>query len=511
MKKKNWSVIKLVSDYIHLLWIIIPTSALILIFVLSCQDEIDPEAQAIGISEYIRTLNYDPGALLNVQSISGESYKDKTASDVTQPSLEDNNLLTCTESKYNLQQNAEQVAIIRPTNGIIWPGALVKINAGLLNGMPEPVTIKAAPITLRIDLPNMGEKGTIFVNEPSNSNTSTAIDKALDWWNNNAYEEGYRNASNSSYSASSSFSQEQLAIDLGLNVKWASGSVSTLFNRTSTKTQKVAMMTFKQVFYTVTLNTPTQPGIVFDPNVNIDQIKSTFSNSAPPGYVHSVSYGRMIMFRMITTESATSTEAEAAIQYGAGKLNTADVNLKTKYQNILQNSTIEVITIGGNADTASYATQAKNFGDLAHILTGSNAVYSKSNPGVPIAYTVKFLKDNKVAKMGYTTNYTANDCIFSKRGLVSVKNHGNYQIKLFIVYDKFDGQHVYLTPSGIRPDDSYFHTIPGGSKNIIIHAQTESGSKSIFRIELSGPRDCCFVTTGNLTDFKGYEVDCKNF
>ena len=53
---------------------------------------------------------------------------------------------------------------------------------------------------------------------------------------------------------------------------------------------------------------------------------------------------------------------------------------------------------------------ARSAGDLVPIITGENAVYSRSNPGVPIGYVVKFLKDDQVAKLGYATEYTATEC-----------------------------------------------------------------------------------------------------
>jgi len=51
-----------------------------------------------------------------------------------------------------------------------------------------------------------------------------------------------------------------------------------------------------------------------------------------------------------------------------------------------------------------------NVGDLQTIIKGDNAVYSKSNPGVTIAYTIRYLKDNEISKMGYTTDYSVKEC-----------------------------------------------------------------------------------------------------
>lgn len=505
MKKKNWKFSVLLIRYYQ--WISLSVTAIIviLIAVFACKKEIDPVAQTQEISQYIKNLNYDPNAMLNVQSIDGGSLKTQTDAD-TNKVMENNNLIVCQEVTYNLKQNAEQVAIIRPTNGIIWPGALVKVNEGLLNGMPEPVTLKPAPTTLRIDLPGMGAKGTIIIQEPSNSNTQTEIDKALDWWNNNQYVEGYVNASNSSYSAATSFSSQQLAIDLGLNVKWASGSVSTQFSYTSSSTSKVAMMTFKQVFYTVTFDTPSQPGAMFDPSVNIGQIKSEFSNAEPPGYVHSVSYGRIIMFRMITTESATSSEVEGAMKYSTG-LTTVSATLEAKYKSILQNSSIEVVTIGGNAEVASQAVTARNFGDLEPILTGTNAVYSKSNPGVPIAYTVKFLMDNKVAKMGYTTDYTATECSTSKMGRIKVYGPGWYIARFSVTYNNWQGVAVSWSSGNITAGNSKMYTIPGGSSNIVVNASSVSCA-TIFTKYYDAPRDACFKTGGTVCYPNYSEVNC---
>lgn len=487
---------------------ICPLGFLFLFSVVSCEKEVDPVQQAKDISDYIRMLNYDPNAMLNVQDIPGGSLRTETGSQVVSNFDSGNNSFTvCQEVDYNLQQNAEQVAIIRPTNGIIWPGAIVKINEGLLNGLPEPVTLAPAPTTLRIDLPGMGSEGTIVVDEPSNSNTQAAINDALSWWNTHQYVEGYVNPSNSSYNVATSFSSQQLALDVGLNVEWASGSVSSHFNYTSSTTSKVAMMTFKQVFYTVTFDTPSQPAAMFDSSVSLDDVESAFNNLEPPGYVHSVSYGRIIMFRMTTTISATSTEVEGAMKYSAG-LTSVSAEMEARYQSILQNSSMEVITIGGNAEAASYAVTAQNFGDLQPILTGENAVYSVSNPGVPIAYTVKFLKDNKIAKMGYTTDYTATECTVSHQGRYRVKCSGWYVARFSVTYTDYNGVARSWSSGDITAGNHKICTVPGGSTAITVHAWAVAGA-NIFTKYYSYPADHCFVVDGSLW-FTGYdEVNCN--
>lgn len=385
-----------------------------LLLTLSCSTEdVAPpcpaNCEADEINELIANLNYNANELLNVQNTDGTPSKREIMNETTDtPTIEKGVESICGNKDYSLATNFDEVAILRPTNGIVWPGALVIGNIGLLDGLPDPLTLKRAPVTLSIDLPGIGENGTIVVDNPSNSSIQTAIDNALEYWNANAYQEGYVNAANSSYQATTSYSSKQLSLDVGLNVEWATGDISSQFDYSSSEEKRVAMMVFKQVFYTITMDTPENPADVFANDVSFAEVQNNLNSETPPAYVQSVSYGRIIMFRMETTEQATDSELKAAFNYAAGI--TISTNLEAKYKAILAKSSITTVTIGGNAAVASEAISAREFGDLDPIIKGENAVYSRSNPGVPIAYTIRYLKDNTFAKMGYTTEYTARNC-----------------------------------------------------------------------------------------------------
>ena len=385
-----------------------------------------------AINAHVQNLAYDPGALLGVRNIAGSEARTAIGNPLDTEETQGANLLVCRAVEYNLESNAEDVAIIRPTTGIVWPGALVKANAALLNGLPEPLTLAPAPVTLRVDLPGMGEHGTFVVAHPSNSSVQAALDGVLAWWNDNAYQEGYVNPANSSYRTSTAYSSEQLAMDVGLNVKWATGSVASQFSYTSTTTSTVAMMVYKQVFYTVTLDTPATPDAMFADSVMPSALPAQMTNESPPAYVHSVNYGRIIMFRMETSEAVKAMDMEATMKYAAGVA--VDMSLKTKFESILRKSSMSAITIGGNAEVASQAVTAQTFGDLVPIITGENAVYSRSNPGVPIAYTVRFLKDNSLAKMGFTTDYTSTECSLWKQSTLQLREDGAYVARGFVSY-----------------------------------------------------------------------------
>ena len=409
-------------------------SLLVVLFSNSCTEdspnEVNTEKNAADIQEYISKLSYNPEELLNVQSTGGEESAKEVLEDTTSTITEGNFTTICRQTKYSLKKNFDQVAILRPTTGIVWAGALVKGNESLMDGIPEPIGIERAPITLSINLPGMGANGTRTITNPAASSVQAAIDSSLEWWNNNAYVDGYVNAANSSFHLGTSYSSKQLSLDVDLNSEWASGSVSTQFNYFSSDKKNVVMAVFKQAFYDVIFDTPTSPEKVFSEDASLDKVKNIVNDAAAPAYIKSVTYGRIIMFRMESTSSYKSVDVEAAFRYAAGF--SVDGNLKTTYEEILTESSIDLVTLGGNAAVAtepisSTGGNASSILDKVRgIISGENAVYSKNNPGVPIAYSVFYLKDNSLAKLGYTTEYTANECVTTQNSNTISVYLGNF-------------------------------------------------------------------------------------
>lgn len=484
-----------------------------LLFCFSCQEEesgLSRQIQTANISGYIDSLIYTPEQLLNVQETDGAPNK-RVVLDEQVQSTRDKGVNTQCETKvYSLKNNFEDVAILRPTNGIVWPGALVYGNASMLDGLPDPVSLQRGPVKMRLDLPGIGEKGEIVVESPANSNVQSAIDEALNWWNDNAYLEGYVNASNSYNQISTSYSSKQLSLDVGLNVEWAQGDVATQFNFVSNSSEKVAMMVFKQVFYTISVDPPTNPGDVFGKDVSVEEVRNTFGSEKPPAYVHSVSYGRIIMFRMQTTAQASDTEIAGSFNYASGFTN-ASGDTETKYKEILSKSSITTITIGGNAEVASEAITAQNYGDLQSIITGKNAVYSKSNPGVPIAYTVRYLKDNKFAKMGYTTEYQAEDCrtIPVPAARVNVKNSTGpgaaigWDMQYSIKYKDKNGKEQTINSGKVIKGNAIDKEVPSGSYDIRLRVEYVDGTvwKKIGDASWEVPTNACFQLHGSWEAF----------
>ncbi len=371
--------------------------------------EFDPTSE---IDSHIATLRYNSDDNLDVQDIPGGAPNDREAgeADLTEEA-EGNTIRRCISTPYNLRTNFSEVAILRPTNGVVFPGALVKADSSLLDGTPTPLGIPQGPVALSIDLPGIGENGVLQVENPSNSSVQAAVDDALGWWNNNAYIDGHVNPANSSFQYKTAYSSQQAALDVGLNVAWATGDFAGHMSVDTSSEKRTTIATFKQAFYTVSVDTPSSPASMIADSVSADRAIAALTPENAPAYVASVVYGRILMVRMESSRDITAAEAEAALNYAAGAK--VEAQLKARYDEILTQSSLEVVTLGGNA---AVQAQLIDPSTLPQVIQGENAIYSTSNPGVPIAYSVHNLHDNSLAKLGYTTDYTATECAVDQVG-----------------------------------------------------------------------------------------------
>ena len=119
-----------------------------------------------------------------------------------------------------------------------------------------------------------------------------------------------------------------------------------------------------------------------------------------PAYLASITYGRMLVVTM-TAKANRASDLRGAIQasydavaYGA--------KIDAKYSNILKNgsTTITVTSVGGPTEASAGLIKSGQLGDF----------FNKSAPlttMVPISYTVNTVRENRMASMARTTDYTA--------------------------------------------------------------------------------------------------------
>jgi len=121
---------------------------------------------------------------------------------------------------------------------------------------------------------------------------------------------------------------------------------------------------------------------------------------------------------------------------------------------------------------------AVTLGSLSGILTGSNAVYTRDNPGLPIAYTIQYLKDNKLAKMGFTTDYSVSECSTGEfnHSDIYIKNlfqQKNIRVKL--TYTNKDGNTVNTSWQTIKDEtfegERLDEQVPNGAYSVRMNVE----------------------------------------
>lgn len=465
-------------------------------------------AQPNTIDDYIRSLKYDPRILLSVQpdgSTESIPIRDRQVSG--------NAVIICTKKECSLTKNLSGVAILRPTGGVIFPGALVYADQNLMEGRPTPIALNRGPLTLTVDLPGLRDIPTP-VPEPTNSSVQAYLNGVLEAWNENPASQGYVNTARSSLQLTTAYSSQQIALDLGFNAEWAGGDVSTKLGLSSSTEKSVAMAFYRQIFYSVTMDTPASPAAVLDGDIGFDQVSRAMHDDAVPAYVRSVDYGRILVITMETSTVDTKANLEAAFSQTLNTGVKVGGSVDSKYEKIIENATFSVIAIGGGAATA--AEFSGNPDDLKKLgeYINRDATYRRDNPGAPISYTVAFLKDNTLAEMGFTTEYTQTECISYPNGFVRLDHDGAYVARFTVSWEEAGQNDDYVAHSWSSGEQTagYTHQVdlPGDARKVKVYADAATGLSwdpwgDAINITESGPTNKTYRIYGTTLDRK-YEI-----
>lgn len=462
-----------------------------------------------SIDRYVRGLRYDRRTLLGVVS-DGVTVTERDP----QRTLGEDSVIRTTYREVGLRKNLDEVVLMSPTGGVVYPGALVIADRQLAEGRPKPLAIPRGPARISVNLPGLA-RGSRAVTRPSNSRVQAAITSLTTQWNRTAFRQGYRNAARSFLEVSNAYTSNQIKLKLGLSAKWPSGSAKSVLTVDTKAEGQTAVAYYKQVFYTVTMDVPVRPSSVFGRNVTLRSLKRVTGNSRPPAYVRSVDYGRLLMLKMETSKVFNSVDVSAALRQVAGGKELG-VDLDAKYEKIVADSTFTVVAIGGRAkDAAVFSGRPEDFSKLAAYIK-DGAVYTKDNPGEPISYTVAFLKDHSIAKMGDTTDFTETDSVVYPNGFVEVRNNGIYVARFSLDYEelvdlKADTWKPVHVSSGRKPrytQNTWY--VPGDARKVHVRGDvltfslgipgTEVWENAFDRTEI-GPPNKCYYTQGLLPDW----------
>lgn len=424
------------------------------------------------IDELIYSLSYNPTALLAVTPDGNTT----TQPDTTRVDNSSAVIIT-TKTQHKLSKSLSDVALLRPTSGVVFPGALILADGNLMDGQPTPIALKRAPLTISVDLPGLLPPAVV-VDSPANSAVQDAVTRLVGAWQGETAGAGYINAARSYLQITNAYSSQQAALDLGFNAQWASGDASAQL-KVSVDTETTTVMAYyKQVFYTVTVDTPAQPSAFFASSVTPGELSQVISNDHPPAYVRSVDYGRILMVKMTNSSGATSVDVKAAFQEASGEASGGGT-VSGKYQDILKQSSFQVLALGGGAPTAAAFTGDQDVPARLKTYIEKDAVFRRDNPGIPISYNVAFMKDNELATMGFTTDYTETVSVRYPNGWIGLWQDGAYVAHFDVTWRQMNGNGSPVSKEWHSGDQTAGYVtklnLPGDAASINITAKDWTG------------------------------------
>lgn len=310
----------------------------------------------------------------------------------------------CTKAAHHLTDVRESVLAFAPMQDVLWPGALVQ-GTSLITGRLDPIATDRANATIVLlglsPKDSKPVKLAMSIKAPSLASATNAATRLI------AGHQSMIAPAQLSYQTFQFYSQDQAMINIGASVSWLGGSASGAFNRKDYSERSNFIVKFDQIYYTMAFDPPHHAGDVFGSNVKLGDLNNQFEPvTNPAAYISTITYGRMLLLIMSSghDESSSRLALDAAVKWATGK---ASASLSADESKIIDESDLSLIVRGGNADTAIVLSGSDKTTALGAYLR-SGAQFSAQSPGVAVAYQARWLRSNKLAKIGLVGDYERN-------------------------------------------------------------------------------------------------------
>ena len=292
-----------------------------------------------------------------------------------------------------------EITHIGLNDAVIFPGALIKGNK-VNDFVYPPITLPRAPMSISISAEgsvNTGQAITQVVRDPQKlSNSRQAIADML----KTAIGPDTRLAALAEFEKTEVHSDEQMLMAIGADVKYGVGSIKSDFSWNQSENLHHVVVKYRQVYFTVDVDTPQSPADLFDPDTDLSSLKRAMPPGSMPLYVGSVSYGMMAIMFMESKHSADEMKAALEAAY-KGAVN-VEAKIAVEHKEVLDSATYKVVVYGGS--TLGLDAIEEGLDGFMKVIKASRT-YSADSPGVPISYVFRNLQDNLLAAVNSTTAY----------------------------------------------------------------------------------------------------------
>lgn len=323
----------------------------------------------------------------------------------------------CSSERRNLQNSADEIVTFGARSGWLWPGVLVQgatYERGV-DAIAELPIRQRAPATVFLDIAREDIRREVV--NPTPSRLASAVGDLIEEAENAGHEPG----TSVIFTKTATHSSEQFALHLGLSAKYLKSWMKASLDMSRELTENTVTVYFKEVAFTANLEQPETPGGFFSNELTeallqrqIDLGRLDRGDNLPI-YVSSVTYGRVFMFSVTSTESVSEIIAAIEGVYDGGAFE-AGAEARMRFREIVSLENTEMVTFGGSSEAASRA-----------ITTGDFREYFTVDPALtqykPIAYTLQDLGSSRTF-VGDVTDYEVVDCKPLRTGEIRVSFAG---------------------------------------------------------------------------------------
>jgi thiol-activated cytolysin len=250
---------------------------------------------------------------------------------------------------------------------------------------------------------------SVKVASPSNATVQQAIQQLT------LAHVGVAQPAEMSFDMQRAYSLEQGLMSVGASYEWLTGGVKASLDTKRIETHTSYIVRFVQRYYTVSVNDPTRQSSFIDVgNTDEKQLprwifpgsKENGNVDSPPTYVSNVSYGRML-YIMISSDASETALSSALRASFSGAVASGKLALDQAQSSILANSEVQVLAVGGGGPAAATVITGVGAVEKLNEYIVAGATFDpKKDPGAPISYQLRYLVDNTVARLSFTTDYT---------------------------------------------------------------------------------------------------------
>lgn len=304
-----------------------------------------------------------------------------------------------TYEKHDVVDNIDSVVYLGLNDDVIWPGSLVE-GTRAHDFVYVPISVDRAPVTLSVSLEGSSATGESIVNTVDDPKLSSIRQGISDLLKDAITGDTYVPA-RVDFNYEQVYTESQMSLFVGADVSYGAGSLETKFDWNSITKQNKIIASYKQIYYTIDIDTPGSPADIFDPTMPISDIDAALLNGSKPIYVSSVSYGMMALVFIETDYSFEEMKWAMDASYNAIVSGSVELDMKTAQ--IMNSSTIKTVVYGGS--TAGLKELETGYNGFLNVISASKDFNARS-PGVPLVYRFRHLSDNTLALITLTSQYT---------------------------------------------------------------------------------------------------------